>query len=60
MTDIVRPSPYRGVRDTKKLDMTTLDFAVSKVLPLKDTLTREQFKLMVLYIVMEETKANNK
>ncbi len=60
MTDIqkmpVRSSPYKGVRNTKKLDMDVLDFAVSKVMPLKESLTREQFKLMVLYIVMEETK----
>lgn len=61
MTDIMEqpytPS-YRAQRKSAKTKENLdkyLDYAMAKVMPLKDQLTREQFKLMVLHILTEES-----
>lgn len=55
MTDFITPNQFNHIKNQTE-QTTDIDMAVQALLPYKDTLSREQFRHLVLYILLQRTK----
>lgn len=56
MTDFITPRQFNHINEQLNNNTSNnIDMAVQALLPYKDTLTREQFRHLVLYILLQRT-----